>query len=1086
MYSVDFGKKQNLKLSYLFFALLFFPSILWAQNRTLKGNVVDAKNEPMIGVTVMVKGTSNGTMTDVSGNFSISVPENSAIVISYMGYMPQEVPVRDQSFVKVILEEDEKMLDEVVVVGFGTQKKVNLTGSVGVATAKDIESRPVTSAVSALQGVVSGLNISNGNMGGELNASKSINIRGTGTISSGSSGSPLILIDGMEGDINLLNPQDIDNVSVLKDAAASAIYGSRAPFGVILITTKSGKAGKTTINYNNSFRFNTPVFTPNIMNSWEYVNYFNDVERYSSGGLYFTDHADYLDKVYSYYSGASDEFMSYTSPVSVNGKAYQRYTSPYANVNWAEEYYSKWAMSQEHNLSASGGTEKLTYYISTNYLTQDGFMKHGTDYIDRYTITGKIGAQITDYAKVDYSSRWIRRDYNRAKAMNGGFYDNMMRRAAPIYPVKDPNGYYSEYSYITALEDGGRRQEQDDNIVQQLKLTISPTKNWSIMAEMNVKIDNNWTHEYSFPVYAHAADDPSALFISGEFNNGDVSYVYEESYRGTYLNPNIYSNYNLSFGKNNFNTTVGTQIEQFVMRNLTAGGSGLVSEKTPVLNMATLFGDSPNGIIQDWSTVGFFGRISYDYDERYLLEINARYDGSSRFRRDKRWVLSPSVSAGWNITKENFWEDMLAYVQVLKPRISYGQLANQNTSDYYPTYRTLDVYMNASDWLINGAKPNTAAFPGLITTLLTWEKVRTFNVGLDFGVLNNRLSGSFDYYQRTTLDMMGPGIKLPATLGTYVPSTNNTDLKTSGWELTVSWRDKIRDFTYGARFNLSDDRTKILRYPNEAGEINYQNFNALIPGEYMGNIYGLVTKGVARDADEMAAHLASLPNGGQDAIGSEWQAGDMMYEDINGDGKVSMGSTINDLQDLKLIGNTTPRFRTGITIDMGWKEFDFSMFWQGVLKRDYYFSPVGGAGAGAKSAVFWGATSGNIHESLFFKEHLDYWRDDTSELGANYDSYFGRPLFYGSNRNRYVQTRFLQNAAYLRLKNVQIGYSLPKKWLYTVKIEKLRIFFSGENLLTFTQLSSVLDPESLDVGKMKSGGSYPLSKTFSVGLSVNL
>lgn len=1050
------------------------------QSASIKGQVLDANGEPVIGATVKVKGQpALGALTDIDGNFSLNVASGALLEVSYIGYKTQSVKAT-KGMVRITLQEDAQSLNEVVVVGFGTQKKVNLTGAVGVATAKDIEGRPVSNALEALQGVIPGLNISNSTSGGELNATKQFNVRGMATIGDGSTGSPLVLIDGMEGDINTLNPQDIESISVLKDAASSSIYGSRAPFGVILITTKEGKSGKTSINYNNSFRFNSPLLLPNSMNSWEFVNYLNDVQSYTSPGTtYFDD--DYVQHVYDYFTGASDVVCNTTSGI---GDGHEKWgaaaegSETYANMDWVKEYYRSHAFSQEHNLSVNGGTDKLNYYVSANWADQGGYMRYGQEDFTRYTLTGKLGSQLNKYFKLNYTARWSRSDYERPTVMSGGFYDNLMRRAVATLPKYDPNGYImADYNYIEALENGGRHNEQNDSYTNQFKMTVTPLKNWNIIGEFNMRVDNNWTHGESFPVYVHAADDPNYLFVSAYYGNGDKSNVSEYSYKSTYLNGNVYSNYNFSLSKHNFAATAGLQVESFKDRYVSANRNGLITNDLPVLDLSTdKDEESLGGKYQLWKTVGFFGRVNYDYDSRYLLELNLRYDGSSRFRAAHRWVASPSFSLGWNVAREKFWKPLEKYVNQLKLRYSYGQLANQNTTNWYPTYRTISAGTANSSWLVNGAQFNTAGFPALISSKLTWEKVRSTNIGLDFGAFDNRLSGSFDYYVRKTMDMVGPGETLPATLGASVPKTNNLSLKTYGWELTIGWRDQIKDFTYGVRLNISDDKTKILDYPNREGYLD-----KYIPGEVVGQIYGLTTIGIAQTQEEMDEHLSHVNQDQIDA--SKWQAGDIMYADLDGDGVITQGKTKDNLGDLKVIGNNSPRYRVGVNLNAAWKGFDFSMFWQGVLKRDYYFSPYGGQGAGEKGAVFWGATVGGRWESVFFKEHLDYWRDESSALGANPNAYYARPLFY-TNKNRVSQTRYLQNAAYMRLKNIQLGYTFTQPWIQRAGIRSLRLFVTGENLLTITSLSKVLDPESLEVSKMKAGASYPLSKTCAFGLNV--
>lgn len=1055
-------------------ALLLNAPFLGAQNSTIKvkGVVNDAMG-PVIGASIVEKGnTGNGTITDIDGNFSLNVSSNSTLIVSFVGYKAQEIPVAGKTFFTIDLKEDNEMLEEVVVVGFATQKKVNLTGSVGTATAKDIEARPVANAVQALQGVIPGLNISNSGNGGELNATKSIDVRGTGTVgkdASGnafSSGSPLILIDGMEGDLNSINPQDIESISVLKDAAASSIYGSRAPFGVVLVTTKSGKSGRAQINYNMNMRYSTPIKMPDMANSYEFVNLFDDAEYNGSGKHLYTD--EYRQFVYDFMTGKSDDYIWGNGS---GGKWNYDYSAN--NVNWLKEYYRNTAPSQEHNVSVSGGSDKMTYYLSANYMTQEGFMRYGTEDYDRYTITAKISAQLTKALKVDYSNRWVRTDYERPTYMNDDFYNHILRRARPVRAVYDPNGYLmSDINYIGVMRDGGRHNEQKDAMAQQLKITVTPLKNWNIIGEMNIKTDNNWNHWEQFVVYSHYKDNPENTYTALTSANKDQ--VSEYSLKTTYLNPTVYSNYNFSLKeKHNFTVLGGFQAEIMKYRDMEGARTGLVTTDVPVLNLTT-DADSYTlkGLYKNWKNAGFFGRINYDYNGKYLVEGNLRYDGSSRFRRGNRWILTPSFSLGWNVARENFWEKLADVVEVFKLRVSYGELANQNTTSWYPTYQTLGVTTNGGKWLQNGALTSVASVPGLISTSLSWEKIKNTNIGFDFGALNNRLTGSFDYFWRKTKNMVGPGVELPAILGATVPSTNNTDLTTFGWELSIGWRDKVGELGYGVKLNISDNQTRIDKYPNPTNSLS-----KYMAGELTGDIYGYTTIGIAKTQEEMDAHIASLPKGGQTAIGSKWEAGDIMYADINGDGKIDNGSnTLDDMGDLKKIGNNTPRFRTGITLDAQWKGFDFSMFWQGVLKRD--FDP------GENSMVFWGTTGSGQWWSTSFKDHMDYFRaeDTASPLGANVNAYYPRPLF--NNKNHKTQTAYLQNAAYMRLKNLQLGYTLPKSLINKIGLQNVRVYVSGENLLTITGLSDTMDPETAGIGK-QGGTVYPLSRVYSFGLSVN-
>lgn len=1050
-------------------ALLLNVQFLNAQGSTfnVKGVVNDALG-PVIGASVVEKNnTTNGTITDTNGNFSLKVSSNATLVISFIGYKTQEVPVAGRTSLTINIKEDTEMLDEVVVVGFGTQKKVNLTGAVGMTDSKALDSRPVTSATQALQGLIPGLQITQNN--GSLESNPSINVRGTGTIGKGSKGDPLILIDGMEGDLNTINPQDIENVSVLKDAAASSIYGSRAPFGVILVTTKKGKAGKTQVNYNNSFRWNKPIRLASTMDSYTFATYFNDGCRNTPNRK---DHflEDHLDRIKKYQTG------ELTSSIPDNGNGYwaDGYATANANVDWYDTIYREVTYSQEHNVSLSGGSEKLNYYLSFNYLDQGGLMEWGDEGKKRYNTTAKINAKLTDWAEVNYTMRWTRGNYVRPSSLTDGLYDNLGRQGWPTLPLYDPNGYlYSSPSPALQLSTGGDDRSESDNTYHQIAFILEPIKKWKTHVELNYHVNSSNRHWDTQVTYNHdVAGNPYP------YGNTE-STVHEEQSKNNYLNFNAYSEYSHTFAqKHNFHLMAGFQTENYKEQNFGVTRNGILIPALPEIDLTSGLDTngkpvtpSANGARNDWATAGFFGRFNYDLDGRYLLEANLRYDGTSRFRRDNRWVLLPSVSVGWNIAREAFWEPLKEVVNMLKLRGSYGVLGNQNTNNWYQTYRTMSVKASNGDWLQNGMKTNTAEFPGLVSTSLTWEKIHTLNVGLDWGLFDNRLTGSFDCFIRDTRDMVGPTPEMPATLGTGVPNSNNTDLRTHGWELQVAWNDRLDNgLGYGVKFLLDDSRTKITRYPNNPT----LSLDTYIEGRYINEIWGYETIGIAKTDQEMADHLASLPNGGQNNIPNSgyWAAGDIMYKDINGDRQISGGSnTLNDKGDKKLIGNSTPRYRFSLDLSADWKGFDFRAFFQGVMKRDYFQG----------SSYFWGI-KGDFWWSQGLDQHVDYFRAKPSnDLPVNIDSYYPRPIF-SSDKNYQTQTRYLQNAAYIRLKNVQLGYTLPKHITSKIGVSRLRIYLSGENLWTGTSLSTLFDPETIDGGK--GGCVYPLSKTFSCGLSL--
>lgn len=1083
------SKKQKMFLS-VFFLMLGF-TIGWAQTINVRGSVKDVLGEPIIGANIFQKGTTNGVISDIDGKFVLSVPDNAILTVSYLGYIPQDVALNGKANVEVILQEDTKTLDEVVVIGFGTQKKINLTGSVGIATAEDIQSRPVMNATQALQGLVPGLNISTNT--GELDKNMSINIRGTGTIGDGSKGDPLILIDGMEGDINTVNPQDIENISVLKDAAASSIYGSRAPFGVILITTKQGKSGKATINYNNSFRFASPINMPEMMDSYTFANYFNEAHINAGWGQLFSDET--MKKMIAFQNNGGTSTGGMDKGVDTNGNITglwepDVYIKGYANTDWFSEIYKNNNFSQEHNLSINGGSEKITFYASLGYLDQQGSLRHGDDGLKRYNVTGKINAELMPWLNFTYSARFVRTDNHRPSAFGSGFYSNLGRQTWPNLPVYDENGYYfNSPSPTMGLEFGGVRNVQSDRIYHQGSFIVEPIHDWLTHVEFNYSTNSTEVRETGLPYYNRN--------IYGEIiDTKGTSSLYQDHKKENYLNLNVYSEYTKTLNNTHtFKIMGGFQAEEMKQSLFSAKAYGLLLEELAELNLTSNtdgIGESKipevAGYRNEWATAGFFGRFNYDYKGKYLAEVNMRYDGSSRFREGNRWDLYPSFSLGWNIAREKFWQPLERVVNTLKLRGSYGELGNQNTNVWYPTYRKMEVKAAEGTWLQGGLRPNTARAGNLVSTALTWETVRSWNIGLDWGMFNNRFIGSLDVYTRFTDNMVGPAPELPNTLGIGAPKTNNCDLKTSGWELQLAWNDRLNNgLGYGIKFILSDAQTSIGSYPSNTTNSIW----SYCAGRKMGEIWGFKTVGIAKTQEEMDSHLQLV--GGQ-PFGTEWSAGDIMYADTDGKPGITEGAgTLDDHGDLEIIGNSTPRYHFGIDLTANWKGFDIRAFFQGVMKRDIWNG----------SNMFFGVLK-DMWWSAGLKEHEDYFRAESvglseREIPANLDAYYPRPLFgwdsNGPDKNQKTQTRYLQNASYIRLKNLQIGYTLPSSWTRKITISTCRLFVSGENLWTGTSLSKLFDPETVDGGNrdenahwaVKNGGNaYPLSRTWSFGINITL
>ncbi|RZL17260.1 MAG: TonB-dependent receptor [Pedobacter sp.] len=1030
---------------------------------SITGRISDDQGAPIPGATIKEKGTTNVAISDTDGKYKISAPKGATLEFAFLGFATKSAVIGDQLQINISLSEDAaQSLEQVVVVGFGTQKKVNLTGAVGVVDTKALESRPVQNVAQALQGLVPGLNISQNN--GSLESSPGINIRGTGTIGQGSSGGPLILVDGMEGSLNALNPQDVESISVLKDASASSIYGSRAAFGVILVTTKRGKSGKVQVNYNNSLRLTSPVLLPEMMDSYTFATYFNDASTNGGSGPHFDAAA--LKRIQDYQAGII------TASVIPNPNDTRFWGDGYAygnaNNDWYKEMYRDQSFSQEHNISLNGGNETTTYYLSGNFMDQAGMMKFNQDNYGRYGATAKINTKLSESLSANYSNRFIRETYRRPSALTNGFYEAIGRQGWPTLPLYDPNGFlFSSPSPALEMRDGGEDNQVKDWMYQQLQLVFEPIKGWKTFAEVNYRTQSQFRHWDSQQTFNHDVNGNPVLYKRS-------SNVNEYAFKENYFNTNIYSEYAKSLQKHNFKVMAGMQYEDTRYRDFNAQRDGIIIRDIATLNTTT--GLDPdgkavnpqiNGQYQNWATQGFFGRLNYDYDGIYLIEANLRYDGSSRFRSADRWGWFPSVSAGWNIAREDFFKDRFKFANTLKLRASYGTLGNQNTNNWYPTYLTMPVGTSNGAWLIDGLRPNTASAAGIISSTLTWETIESYNVGLDFGFLNNRLTGSIDWFNRKTLDMVGPAQELPVTLGTGVPSPNNTDLKSLGFEFEIGWNDRLKNgLGYGVKFLLSDYQTTVTRYPNET-----MSLDTYRTGQKLGEIWGYSTIGIAKTQAEMDAHLAKSSNG-QTAFGSQWAAGDIMYADYNGDGKIDWGSwRQGDSGDAHLIGNNTPRYRVGLDINMDYKGFDFRAFFQGVLKRDYW----------QNSYFFWGATSDKWW-STGLVQHTDYFRNDpNSPLGLNLDSYYPRPTF-GTGKNQQTQTGYLQDASYIRLKNVQLGYTLPQKIVQKFGAQKLRVFASGENLLTWTNLAEMFDPETIDGGA--NGSVYPLSKVVSFGLSL--
>ena len=1024
------------------------------QNGVCNGVVTDTTGETVIGASVVVKGTTNGTITGLDGDFSLSgVTKGSILVVSFVGYQNTEVKWNGQPLT-IVLKEDTKVLDEVVVVGYGTQKKANLSGAVAAVDGKVLQDRPITNIGQGLQGVVPNLNITMNN-GGAPGATSSFNIRGNTSLNGGS---PLVLVDNVQMDANLVNPDDIESISVLKDAASASIYGARAAYGVILITTKKGKkSDKPTVSLSATGYWQSPALTFHNVNSMQYLTMMDEAYQNDGGsGHYFKS------QVYQY---AEDYFNGkYDSPVFFD-TAYDTYKYGYCgNTDWWDELY-KTSFSQIYTANISGGNDRTTYYASVSMNDQGGILKAGDDKYNKYNANVNISSNITKWlnvsAKIAHTYTDELHPTGGTTAMNStaysglASYSGMMKGdLSPLMPVKHPDGHYAgQGSYtnpVAIMEQGGNAQYKQNDLWMTGAVKITPIKGLVINADYTWNFYGKSSNQHVQNFYDYTAVPGTENYYPWT-NPSSVTVTNNDDYYNAF---NAFAEYTFSLKeKHNFKVMVGYNQENKHKKYHYAGRKNLIDSSNPSLNLA--YGDmAMNGSETHWSVNGFFARINYDYKGKYLLELNGRYDGSSKFPHGDRYAFFPSASVAWRVSEEKFWEPIRGWFDNFKLRASYGSLGNQALDESrYGNFPYLATYGINTKYgaLLNGTRPVAVSVPGLVSASFTWETVNQIDFGFDASFFGGRLNTSFDWYRRNTKDMLTAGQALPAVLGTSVPQENAADMKTVGWEVSLEWNDRLSNgFGYHIKGVLSDYQASITKFSNPTKLLGTHYV-----GEKLNEIWGYVSNGLFQSDEDAKAADQSYLSGGS------WGAGDVKYEDLNNDGKIDIGkNTLDDSGDRKIIGNSTPRYSYGITAGFDYKGFDFEMFWQGIGKRDYW---LGGS-------QFWGFTD---EWCTPLTSSLDYWTED------NRDAYFPRLHHYGVNGgNHQVSTRYLQNAAYLRLKNVVLGYTIPRSITEKVKISRLRVFVQGENLLTFTPLIDSYDPETLN------NMTYPINKKISVGLNL--
>ncbi|MDR3061248.1 MAG: TonB-dependent receptor [Dysgonamonadaceae bacterium] len=1050
---------EKIILSQKFLLSLFFCFLVSAnmQAQEISGTVIDEKNEPLPGVSVSVKGTKDGMPTGLNGKFSLNVTDaNAVLVFQYLGYKTQEVKIAGRTDVTVMMYEDQQLLDEVVVVGFQSQRKVNLTGAITAVGAEVFENRPVSNIGQALQGVVPNLNISISN--GAPNTVPSFNIRGGTSIEKNSDGAwtvtrgaPLILVDGVEYSatmLNQMNPNDIESMSVIKDASAAAIYGTKATYGVMLIQTKSGKFGqKGKISYSYDLSFETPSAIPDILDAYTLQKASMDKTTWTGGSVGSSEQTK-LEAIRKYMDNPTQENAWYMDGNTIVWVA---------NMNPYDILLRDYAPTHKHNLSIQGGSDKVTYYVSLGYQNEEGLYKIGNDVYNRYNGMVRVNAKVKKWFNVEGRLNYNRTTYDSPylvggkgtvwSAMKGGEIAkniNMPLMTGPNDPI--PNAYTD--NILSWLSYGAKSQTTSATTAMSLspEFIIIPNT-------LKAKADLSFTPQST----VSERRSPKHDYVTTSWNSTVAEQSEAQEHRGqlsrnstdTYL-INAYFDFNKTFaGKHAVSAVLGYSQESVTYGSLTADLRGLFSPnilKPGAADDITLHTISTGAQRRTGRAV--FGGINYVFNDRYLFEVKNRYDGSSRFTKSERFVSFPAFSAGWRISEESFMDFTNDWLDNLKIKGSWGRLGSQPSS-YYPYQATMGS--GTASYFIDNKWVSYVGAPGLISPSLTWQKAATTNFGIDANLLKNRLDAEYNVYKRRVTDILLDGeVPYPSVLGANPPTVNSGIIDAYGWEFSLNWRDRLANgITYKVGLVVSDEQTEVVKFSGNPTKL----LSTLYDGMVTGNIWGYETGGILQvsdltpNPDKAGAYLFNGPN----QPGTTYWPGYMWYRDINGDGLVNGGSgTLEEHGDQKLLGNSTPRYRYGITADISWKGFDLNLFFQGIGKRDLWIS----------NSSYWGGGAGSR------------WMYDRSWTPERTDTQF--PMYTASVS---TQSAYMINGAYLRLKQAILGYTLPQSLTKKLDIERLRFSLAGYNLFEIMDIPRVFDPDQIS-------DAYPQKRIISLGAQI--
>jgi TonB-linked SusC/RagA family outer membrane protein len=1054
------GSQKYLVLPMILLSLFFLSAQVIAQESQIKGKVVAASdNTSLPGVSIVIKGTTQGTVTNADGDYQISAPSDGILTYSFIGMETQEIEISGRNVINISMLDETTGLDEVVVVGYGVQKKVNLSGAVDAVDTKELESRPITNLSQGLQGLVPNLNIDF--VSGEPGQAAQINIRG---ITSINGGEPLILIDGVPADtweLNRLTPEDVSDISVLKDASSAAIYGARAAFGVILITTKSGTKEGLYVSYNNNMSWSKPTLLPNKISD-PYI-YMRLLETSTDNTPW--DNINYSDDSYAWAKDRSNN-PSGTEGVRINPNDPTSWEYM-GNRDWTYYFLDDYTFSQKHHLQLDGKTDKTRYYLSGSYDNENGALKIADDLFKRYSVRSKIDFTPFKWLTIGNNTLFTMTERKEPSYLDIWELYNL----APTSYDKNPDGSWANTGVgqeAARLLDGG----EVDNSYNSTQSTFTVEGRFFDGA---LKVNSDFTIRKGNSNYGYYYSKYKIGYGPEDIREIGSNSAYRSARFDTYNVFNIYSTFSKTFNKHQVTALVGFNQENNRSEWFKAQRDGVISGSLPTIALAN--GEDYVGEeITDWAIRGTFFRLNYIFNDRYIIEFNGRYDGTSRFPSETRFGFFPSASAAWRIDRENFMRPIEHIVSTFKLRASYGSLGNQNVYDdngnpvYYGYIPTMDP--SEAEYIVDGELPQRVSPPQLVSDNYSWETVSTVNFGADIGLFKDKLVAAFDIYQRNTTDMLTLGRDLPDVLGADEPKENAADLQTNGFELTLSYKTNFvlsgKRFNFNTRFILSDSRTWITSFDNPN-----KNLSQYYKGQEFGEIWGLESDGFYQTVEEtQALDETQLIPWGALSIVPGWPK----YIDQDGNGIIEKGYTVDDAKDAKIIGNTSPRFRFGLNLNFEWNNFDVRTFVQGVGKKDYY----------PRHYLYWGFyqqpyAGGYEHLTDFYRatdesdvnmaKHSQSYID-AGLANANLDSKYpvlqswlaDRNLGEDLNNSKGLatpQTKYLLNASYIRIKNITVGYTLPRALTNKVSIERVRFFVSGENIAEWSEVSDYFDPEAV-------------------------